>query len=144
MGFRPYRCCYFFYWDYSALCFDLDGLTEESRGTTDERHVSAGAGDSTIGRVPYHLCDVFGYRQALLRSRMLRENGRYIPKSSFLMRKHFFNDKETGVLKLAQERAAPASNPMQGIPSTNIAIQSVIGRMNNREMNDLIYFGWFS
>jgi ER membrane protein complex subunit 3 len=53
-------------------------------------------------------------RQALLRSRLLRENGKYIPKSSFLMRKHYFNEKETGVLKVAQERAAPATNPMQG------------------------------
>ncbi|OQV17447.1 ER membrane protein complex subunit 3 [Hypsibius exemplaris] len=52
--------------------------------------------------------------QALLRSRLLRENGKYIPKSAFLMRKHYFNDKEAGVLKLAQDRAAPAAaNPMQ-------------------------------
>ncbi|XP_055345466.1 ER membrane protein complex subunit 3-like [Paramacrobiotus metropolitanus] len=51
--------------------------------------------------------------QALLRSRMLRENGKYIPKNSFLMRKHYFNDKETGILKVAQDRPAPAANPMQ-------------------------------
>ncbi|GAV03345.1 hypothetical protein RvY_13785 [Ramazzottius varieornatus] len=52
--------------------------------------------------------------QALLRSRILRENGKYLPKSSFLMRKHYFNDATSGILKIGQDRpAAAAANPMQ-------------------------------
>ncbi|KAI8504913.1 ER membrane complex subunit 3 [Branchiostoma belcheri] len=32
--------------------------------------------------------------QALIRSRLLREHGKYVPRQSFLMRKHFFNEEE--------------------------------------------------
>jgi len=49
---------------------------------------------------------------ALIRSRMLRENGRFIPKHSFLMRKNFFNDEENGYFKIAQQRPAVVQNPM--------------------------------
>ncbi|XP_014664661.1 PREDICTED: ER membrane protein complex subunit 3-like [Priapulus caudatus] len=49
--------------------------------------------------------------QAMIRSRLLRENGKYLPKESFLMRKNFFNNEETGFFK-TQKRAAPAQNPM--------------------------------
>ncbi|KAG7280839.1 hypothetical protein CRUP_010821 [Coryphaenoides rupestris] len=37
--------------------------------------------------------------QVLMRSRILRENGKYIPRQSFAMRKHYFNDTETGFFK---------------------------------------------
>lgn len=50
--------------------------------------------------------------QILLRSRALRENGKYLPKSSFLMRRHYLNNEETGVLKQNQARATAAPNPM--------------------------------
>lgn len=50
--------------------------------------------------------------QAMMRSRLLRENGKYLPKQSFLMRRHFFNDEESGYFKLNQKRPAPAQNPM--------------------------------
>ncbi|KRY90171.1 ER membrane protein complex subunit 3, partial [Trichinella pseudospiralis] len=49
---------------------------------------------------------------ALVRSRLLRENGRYLSKHSFLMRKQFFNDEETGYFKVAQQRQSPVVNPM--------------------------------
>jgi len=49
--------------------------------------------------------------QALMRSRYLRENGKYIPKQSFAMRKHYFNNEETGYFK-TQKRAAAISNPI--------------------------------
>lgn len=49
---------------------------------------------------------------ALIRSRLLRENGRFIPKSSYMMRKNFFNDEETGYFKIAQTRPAVVQNPM--------------------------------
>jgi len=50
--------------------------------------------------------------QILLRSRALRENGKFIPKSSYLMRRHYFNNEESGVLKTQLGRAAPPPNPM--------------------------------
>ncbi|KRZ78872.1 ER membrane protein complex subunit 3 [Trichinella papuae] len=49
---------------------------------------------------------------ALVRSRLLRENGRYLSKHSFLMRKQFFNDEESGYFKVAQQRQSPVVNPM--------------------------------
>ncbi|XP_064606550.1 ER membrane protein complex subunit 3-like [Liolophura sinensis] len=48
---------------------------------------------------------------ALIRSRMLRENGRYIPKQGFLMRKSYFNEEDKGFFK-TQKREAVAKNPM--------------------------------
>ena len=51
--------------------------------------------------------------QALMRSRLLRENGKFIPKQGFLMRRHFFNQEETGYFKAAAKRPAQAMpNPM--------------------------------
>jgi len=49
--------------------------------------------------------------QVLLRSRILRENGKYIPKQSFAMRKHYFNDTETGFFKKVKRKVVP-KNPM--------------------------------
>ncbi|KAK2183511.1 hypothetical protein NP493_309g02085 [Ridgeia piscesae] len=49
--------------------------------------------------------------QAMIRSRMLRENGRFIPRQSFLMRKEFFNNKETGYFK-TEKREPVVNNPM--------------------------------
>lgn len=49
--------------------------------------------------------------QAMIRSRLLRENGKYIPKQAFLMRKHFFNNEETGYFK-TQKRPPTMQNPM--------------------------------
>ncbi|XP_002738218.1 ER membrane protein complex subunit 3-like [Saccoglossus kowalevskii] len=49
--------------------------------------------------------------QALMRSRLLRENGKYLPKDSFVMRKHFFNDEEKGFFK-TQKRQGQVKNPM--------------------------------
>lgn len=50
----------------------------------------------------------------LIRGRLLRENGRYLTKQSFLMRKQFFNDEENGYFKLAQKRPSQMPNPMMG------------------------------
>lgn len=47
----------------------------------------------------------------MIRSRLLRENGQYIPKSAFLMRRHFFNNAETGYFK-TQKRPPVSQNPM--------------------------------
>ncbi|CAJ0934808.1 unnamed protein product [Ranitomeya imitator] len=49
--------------------------------------------------------------QVLIRSRILRENGKYIPRQSFLMRKFYFNDAETGFFKKTK-RKVTQKNPM--------------------------------
>ncbi|XP_049836281.1 ER membrane protein complex subunit 3 [Schistocerca gregaria] len=49
--------------------------------------------------------------QVMIRARLLRENGKYLPKQSFLMRRHFFNNEETGYFK-TQKRAPVSQNPM--------------------------------
>ncbi|CAB3367060.1 ER membrane protein complex subunit 3 [Cloeon dipterum] len=49
--------------------------------------------------------------QAMIRARLLRENGKFLPKQSFLMRRHFFNDENTGYFK-TQKRPPAATNPM--------------------------------
>lgn len=50
--------------------------------------------------------------QAIIRCRHLRENGKFLPRQGFLMRKHYFNNEETGWLK-TQKRPQPTTNPMQ-------------------------------
>jgi len=55
-------------------------------------------------------------RQLLLRGRLLRENGNYLPKESFYSRKAYFNDKEKGCFQkvmLKHKDTAPP-NPMTG------------------------------
>ena len=49
----------------------------------------------------------------MIRARLLRENGKYLSPSSFTMRKHFFNNEETGYFK-TQKRppATPNSSAM--------------------------------
>ncbi|XP_068104788.1 ER membrane protein complex subunit 3-like [Hyperolius riggenbachi] len=49
--------------------------------------------------------------QVLIRSRVLRENGKYITRQSFLMRKCYFNDAETGFFKKTKRKVTP-KNPM--------------------------------
>uniref|UniRef100_A0A914UML8 ER membrane protein complex subunit 3 n=1 Tax=Plectus sambesii TaxID=2011161 RepID=A0A914UML8_9BILA len=50
--------------------------------------------------------------QYLIRGRLLRENGRFLPKQSYLMRKHLFNDEENGYFKKAMTKTAPMQNPI--------------------------------
>lgn len=47
--------------------------------------------------------------QAMIRARLLRENGKYLTAHSFSMRKNFFNNEETGYFK-TQKRAPVAQN----------------------------------
>ncbi|XP_017481902.1 PREDICTED: ER membrane protein complex subunit 3 [Rhagoletis zephyria] len=47
--------------------------------------------------------------QAMIRARLLRENGKYLTAHSFAMRKNFFNHEETGYFK-TQKRAPVAQN----------------------------------
>ncbi|XP_076003547.1 ER membrane protein complex subunit 3 [Genypterus blacodes] len=47
--------------------------------------------------------------QVLIRSRILRENGKYIPKQSFLIRKFYFNNQEDGFFKKTKRKVVPPS-----------------------------------
>ncbi|CAL8382132.1 unnamed protein product [Boreogadus saida] len=47
--------------------------------------------------------------QVLIRSRILRENGKYIPKQSFLMRKFYFNNQDDGFFKKSKRKVIPPS-----------------------------------
>ncbi|XP_054263227.1 ER membrane protein complex subunit 3-like [Macrosteles quadrilineatus] len=49
--------------------------------------------------------------QVMIRARLLRENGKYLTRQSFQMRRHYFNNEETGYFK-TQKRAAVTQNPM--------------------------------
>lgn len=53
------------------------------------------------------------FSQAMIRARLLRENGKYLTPQSFAMRRHFFNNEETGYFK-TQKRppATPNSSAM--------------------------------
>ncbi|NXJ25493.1 EMC3 protein, partial [Dicrurus megarhynchus] len=51
----------------------------------------------------------FSSSQVLIRSRVLRENGKYIPKQSFLSRKYFFNNPEDGFFKKTKRKVVPPS-----------------------------------
>ncbi|CAL2040878.1 hypothetical protein CAEBREN_29127 [Caenorhabditis brenneri] len=50
--------------------------------------------------------------QYLLRARLLRENGRFLPKTSFNARRQYLCAEETGYLSRAQQRPAKGPNPM--------------------------------
>ncbi|CAG9584890.1 unnamed protein product [Danaus chrysippus] len=49
--------------------------------------------------------------QVMIRARLLRENGKYLPRQSFNMRRHWFNNEDTGYFKV-QKRASTSQNPM--------------------------------
>jgi len=49
--------------------------------------------------------------QALIRSKILRENGRFIPQESFAMRKDYFNNEQNGWFN-TQKREPVVKNPM--------------------------------
>lgn len=50
--------------------------------------------------------------QILIRVRLLRENGRYLPKNSYMMRRHFYNNNDNGYLTVAKNRPSVQPNPM--------------------------------
>ncbi|EJW86696.1 transmembrane protein 111 [Wuchereria bancrofti] len=50
--------------------------------------------------------------QYLIRSRLLRENGRFLPKASFNMRKNFLLNEENGYITKGMRRPSQMQNPM--------------------------------
>merc|ERR1712004_806842 len=77
--------------------------------------------------------------QALVRSRLLRENGKHLPKQAFLMRRHFFNSEDVGYFK-TQKRPAPANNPMT---DPNAMSDMVKGNFTN-VLPMIIIGGWIN
>ncbi|XP_018047563.1 PREDICTED: ER membrane protein complex subunit 3 isoform X2 [Atta colombica] len=65
--------------------------------------------------------------QVMIRSRLLRENGQYIPKVGFMTRRHFFNNEETGYFK-TQKRPPVSQNPMT---DPNMMTEMLKGNVTN-------------
>ncbi|XP_055931331.1 ER membrane protein complex subunit 3-like [Argiope bruennichi] len=77
--------------------------------------------------------------QAIIRSRLLRENGKYIPRQAFLMRKHYFNNEDIGYFK-TQKRSPPAQNPMT---DPSVMTDMVKGNFTN-VLPMIIIGGWIN
>lgn len=50
------------------------------------------------------------HSQAMIRARLLRENGKYLTAPAFAMRRHFFNNEETGYFKTQKRSPAPQNS----------------------------------
>lgn len=77
--------------------------------------------------------------QVLIRSRMLRENGRYISKQGFYMRRHYFNNEENGYFK-TQKRTAPAQTAM---PDPSMMTEMLKGNVTN-VLPMVVIGGWIN
>ncbi|XP_015376250.1 PREDICTED: ER membrane protein complex subunit 3 [Diuraphis noxia] len=77
--------------------------------------------------------------QVLIRSRMLRENGRYISKQGFYMRRHYFNNEENGYFK-TQKRAAPTQTVM---PDPSMMTEILKGNVTN-VLPMVVIGGWIN
>uniref|UniRef100_A0A3Q3R6M6 ER membrane protein complex subunit 3 n=1 Tax=Monopterus albus TaxID=43700 RepID=A0A3Q3R6M6_MONAL len=77
--------------------------------------------------------------QVLLRSRHLRENGKYIPRQSFTMRKHYFNNTETGFFKKVKRKVVP-KNPMT---DTSMLTDMMKGNLTN-VLPMILIGGWIN
>ncbi|VVC29931.1 ER membrane protein complex subunit 3,Integral membrane protein EMC3/TMCO1-like [Cinara cedri] len=77
--------------------------------------------------------------QVLIRSRMLRENGRYISKQGFYMRRHFFNNEENGYFK-TQKRTVPAQTAM---PDPSMMTEMLKGNITN-VLPMVVIGGWIN
>ncbi|KAK2898133.1 hypothetical protein Q8A73_014513 [Channa argus] len=77
--------------------------------------------------------------QVLLRSRILRENGKYIPRQSFAMRKQYFNNAETGFFKKVKRKVVP-KNPMT---DTSMLTDMMKGNLTN-VLPMILIGGWIN
>lgn len=129
MGFFTYRHHHFPSGYSKALCFHNSLLPEESGAHSASRQVQTifsrtfSAMDGTLNLdlnnykhnlKLYHFYTICS--QVMIRARLLRENGKYLPRQSFAMRRHFFNNEETGYFKV-QKRAAASQVPIDFTPS---------------------------
>jgi len=77
--------------------------------------------------------------QVLIRSRMLRENGRYISKQGFYMRRHYFNNEENGYFK-TQKRSTPAQT---ALPDPSMMTEMLKGNVTN-VLPMVVIGGWIN
>uniref|UniRef100_A0A8C6SCD7 ER membrane protein complex subunit 3 n=1 Tax=Neogobius melanostomus TaxID=47308 RepID=A0A8C6SCD7_9GOBI len=77
--------------------------------------------------------------QVLLRSRILRENGKYLPRHSFMMRKHYFNNSETGFFKKTKRKVIP-KNPLT---DTGMVLDMMKGNLTN-VLPMILIGGWIN
>jgi len=77
--------------------------------------------------------------QAMIRARVLRENGKYLPEQSYQMRRHFFNDEDTGYFK-TQKRQAQQPNPMS---DPNMMTEMLKGNVTN-VLPMILIGGWIN
>ncbi|MCJ8734719.1 hypothetical protein PDJAM_G00238460 [Pangasius djambal] len=77
--------------------------------------------------------------QVLMRSRILRENGKYLPKQSFAMRKHYLNNAETGFFKKVKRKVVP-KNPMT---DTSMMTDMMKGNLTN-VLPMILIGGWIN
>jgi hypothetical protein len=56
--------------------------------------------------------NIFGFSNYLAKARILRENGRFLPPSSFGMRRYFLSDEEHGYLQKRIEKQTAQPNPL--------------------------------
>ncbi|XP_050525220.1 ER membrane protein complex subunit 3 isoform X2 [Daktulosphaira vitifoliae] len=77
--------------------------------------------------------------QVLIRSRILRENGRYISKQGFYMRRHYFNNDENGYFK-THKRSAPAQTAM---PDPSMMTEMLKGNVTN-VLPMVVIGGWIN
>uniref|UniRef100_A0A8C6SE38 ER membrane protein complex subunit 3 n=1 Tax=Neogobius melanostomus TaxID=47308 RepID=A0A8C6SE38_9GOBI len=77
--------------------------------------------------------------EVLLRSRILRENGKYLPRHSFMMRKHYFNNSETGFFKKTKRKVIP-KNPLT---DTGMVLDMMKGNLTN-VLPMILIGGWIN
>lgn len=77
--------------------------------------------------------------QILMRSRTLRENGKYLPRQSFMMRKQYFNNSETGFFKKTKRKVIP-KNPLT---DSNMVLDMMKGNLTN-VLPMILIGGWIN
>lgn len=97
--------------NHQALCIDIDFVTKESRNDTNPRQVrNEGVRVYHTHTFSHTEKSIFiFFSQAMIRSRLLRENGKYLTAQSYAMRRHYFNNADTGYFK-TQIRAPVSPN----------------------------------
>lgn len=74
--------------------------------------------------------------QAMIRARLLRENGKYLTAHSFAMRRHYFNNEESGYFKT--QKRAPAS------PNSTAMLSDVVKGNFINVLPMVIIGGWIN
>jgi len=80
--------------------------------------------------------------QSLMRSRVLRENGRYIPDTAFYARKQFYNDKEKGYFTLKQ-KTTETQQPKNPMSDPSMMTDMMKGNVTNM-LPMIVIGGWIN